>query len=78
MSSHSDLLSWYEFQDHFLAIIIFQINWVEYLNHLLKVSNIQITDREKVVLFAPEFMKQLSDLINDMTKTDEGKKWVRD
>lgn len=50
------------------------INWTEHLDNAMELVNRSITQREVVVVYAPEFLKKLSVIIMDMQKTVEGKK----
>ncbi|XP_013387227.1 endothelin-converting enzyme homolog isoform X3 [Lingula anatina] len=49
------------------------INWLGYFNTILKVSNITVTSSEKLVVYAPEFLGNMSALVLNMTSTEEGK-----
>jgi hypothetical protein len=55
--------------------IYFQINWREYINARLSVTSDHTTvdDEEKVIVYAPEYLKNLNTLLDNMQKTDDGK-----
>ena len=52
----------------------FQMNWQQYLNSVFGVTTYRITPDEPIIVFAPEFLSKLSDMIIGMNQTDEGKK----
>lgn len=47
------------------------VNWVSYVNHLLSVTEYQVTSQEKVLVYAPEFLTRVSNLVSEMLKTEE-------
>ncbi|XP_023296550.2 neprilysin-3 isoform X1 [Lucilia cuprina] len=49
------------------------INWTEHLDYAMQLVNRRITQKEVVVVYAPEFLKKLSVIIMDMQKTVEGR-----
>lgn len=49
------------------------INWREHFEDAFRVVNRKITEKEKVVVYAPTYLKNLTLLINNITRTDEGK-----
>lgn len=50
------------------------INWTEHLDHAMELVGRRVTQREVVVVYAPEFLKKLSVIIAEMQKTPEGRK----
>lgn len=42
----------------------------------MRIVNRKITSKEKIVVYAPEYLNQLSTLIKDYNATREGKMWV--
>lgn len=50
------------------------INWTEHLDYAMQLVNRKVTQKEVVVVYAPEFLKKLSVIIIDMQKTEEGRK----
>jgi endothelin-converting enzyme len=49
------------------------INWRDHFDDAFRVANRKITEKEKVVVYAPTYLKNLTLLINNFTRTDEGK-----
>lgn len=49
------------------------INWTDHFSDALKIVNRSITSNEQVVVYAPEFLKNLSDIIKKYQETAEGK-----
>lgn len=53
---------------HFL-----QIDWRKFFEDAMRIVNRKITSKEKIVVYAPEYLAKLSDLIKDYNATKEGK-----
>ena len=54
-----------------------QISWVDYVNSLLTVTDYPpVTSEENVVVYAPEYLEQLNELVTEKLKTEDGKKFV--
>lgn len=49
------------------------INWQSHFEDAFRLVNRKISEKEKVVVYAPKFLKNLTPLIANYTKTDEGK-----
>jgi neprilysin len=49
------------------------INWREHFEDAFRLVNRKISEKEKVVIFAPTYLKNLTPLINRKTRTDDGK-----
>jgi membrane metallo-endopeptidase-like protein 1 len=49
------------------------INWREFLGDAFKYVNRTITDNEEVVVGSPDFIKNLTKIINEYTQNDTGK-----
>ncbi|XP_070502213.1 endothelin-converting enzyme homolog isoform X4 [Chironomus tepperi] len=49
------------------------INWQNHFEDAFRLVNRKISEKEKVVVYAPKFLKDLTPLIENYTKTDEGK-----
>lgn len=49
------------------------INWREHFEDAFRLVNRKISDKEKVVVYAPTYLKNLTKLIKNYTRTDEGK-----
>ncbi len=49
------------------------INWRDHFEDAFRLVNRKISEKEKVVVYAPKFLRNLTPLINNYTKTDEGK-----
>ncbi len=53
-----------------------QVDWHRYANHLMskRSTPLELPPSERIVVYAPEFLANISALIRDMLRTDEGKK----
>lgn len=49
------------------------INWRDHFEDAFRLVNRKVSEKEKVVVYAPGFLRNLTLLINDYTKTDEKK-----
>ncbi|XP_037950370.1 neprilysin-3-like [Teleopsis dalmanni] len=49
------------------------LNWTEHFDDAMKLINGHITQNEVVVVYASDFLKNLSKIINNMQNTNEGK-----
>lgn len=49
------------------------INWRDHFEDAFRLVNRKISEKEKVVVYAPKYLKSLTLLINNYTRTDEGK-----
>lgn len=49
------------------------INWREHFEDAFRLVNRKVSEKEKVVVYAPLFLKNLTPLIKNYTSTDEGK-----
>ncbi|XP_043864441.1 neprilysin-3 isoform X3 [Drosophila mojavensis] len=49
------------------------LNWTDHFDNALQMVNRRVTDEEIVVVYAPDFLKNLSNIILNMQKTDAGK-----
>lgn len=49
------------------------INWRDYFQEALRIVNKKISDRERVVVYAPEYLANLTILIQEYSETDEKK-----
>jgi neprilysin len=49
------------------------INWREHFEDAFRLVNRKISEKEKVVVYAPGFLKNLTPLIKNYTRNDEGK-----
>lgn len=49
------------------------INWREHFEDAFRLVNRKIGEKEKVVVYAPTYLKNLTLLINNYTRTDDGK-----
>ena len=50
------------------------MNWQHYLNSVFGVTAYRIPSDEPIIVFAPEFLSKLSEMVIEMNQTDEGKK----
>ncbi|XP_074654372.1 endothelin-converting enzyme homolog isoform X2 [Tubulanus polymorphus] len=50
------------------------INWLQLLNKQFKLVDIKLTKDEPVVVFAPEYLAQMSDMVTRLLSTDDGKR----
>nr|CAG4649968.1 EOG090X01U4 [Sida crystallina] len=49
------------------------LNWTEYFNSAFSQVNITITEAHPVVVYSPDFLKNLSSIIQELVVTDDGK-----
>lgn len=56
--------------------LLLQISWREYFEEAFKVNDRPVLWDEKVVVYVPEYMQKLSQLVNDTLATDNGKMYV--
>ncbi|XP_017129913.1 neprilysin-3 isoform X1 [Drosophila elegans] len=49
------------------------LNWTDHFDNAMQMVGRRVTDDEVVVVYAPDFLKNLSDIILKMEQTDEGK-----
>lgn len=54
------------------------INWRDHFEDAFRLVGRKITEKEKVVVYAPAYLKSLTSLINNFTRTDDGKMYVFD
>lgn len=53
------------------------INWRDHFENALKIVSRKITDKERVVVYAPEYLEKLTGIINKYNATDDGKMQVK-
>ncbi|XP_055864924.1 endothelin-converting enzyme homolog isoform X3 [Biomphalaria glabrata] len=51
-----------------------QINWVHIINHVLSIVNLTVLPTEQIVVYAPEFLAKLNDILATYQSTESGKK----
>lgn len=49
------------------------INWREYFQEALRIVSKKISEKERVVVYAPEYLADLTTLIHEYSETDEKK-----
>ena len=49
------------------------LNWRDHFEDALRLVKRKITDKEKVVVYAPEFLEKLTELVKEYNATDEKK-----
>ena len=49
------------------------INWRDHFEDAFRLVNRKISEKEKVVVYAPTYLKNLTLLINNYTRTEDGK-----
>lgn len=49
------------------------LNWTAHFDDAMKMVGQRVTDEEVVVVYAPDFLKNLSDIILKMEQTEDGK-----
>ncbi|XP_030246015.1 neprilysin-3 isoform X2 [Drosophila navojoa] len=49
------------------------LNWTDHFDNAMQMVNRRVTDEEIVVVYAPDFLKNLSNIILNMQKTEAGK-----
>ncbi|XP_025083321.1 endothelin-converting enzyme homolog isoform X1 [Pomacea canaliculata] len=52
------------------------IDWLHFINRLLATANITIDSSEEVVIYAPEYLEKLSQILNSTLSTLEGRRAV--
>lgn len=50
------------------------IDWRDHFEDAFRLVNRKISEKEKVVVYAPTYLKNLTMLINNYTRTEDGKK----
>lgn len=50
------------------------MDWREYFDDAMRLVNRKVTWKEKVVVYAPEYLKKLTVLLNEYTNTTDEKK----
>ncbi|KAL3861160.1 hypothetical protein ACJMK2_007225 [Sinanodonta woodiana] len=53
------------------------INWLDMLNTLLSVTNQSFTESEEIVVYAPEYLQNMTVLLRDTMSTEEGNRTLR-
>uniref|UniRef100_A0A2C9LW01 Endothelin-converting enzyme 1 n=1 Tax=Biomphalaria glabrata TaxID=6526 RepID=A0A2C9LW01_BIOGL len=56
------------------TLFLFQINWVHIINHVLSIVNLTVLPTEQIVVYAPEFLAKLNDILATYQSTESGKK----
>lgn len=54
-----------------------QMSWQKYFSDAMRPVERNITGKEKVVVYAPEYLTKLAALVANYTKSAEGKMWVQ-
>jgi len=49
------------------------MSWLDYFNEALRLVKKRITPNDKVVVYAPEYLQNLTLLINNYTQTEAGR-----
>lgn len=49
------------------------IDWRGHFEDAFRVVKRKVTDKERVVVYAPEFLTKLTYIVKDYSKTDDGK-----
>lgn len=49
------------------------LNWTDHFDNAMQMVGRRVTDDEVVVVYAPDFLKNLSDIILKMEQSEEGK-----
>lgn len=52
------------------------INWLDHFQDALRLIREKITEKERVVVYAPEYLRKLTTIIQKYNETDEGKMYV--
>ncbi|XP_070206697.1 endothelin-converting enzyme homolog [Littorina saxatilis] len=52
------------------------INWLHFFNKLLSVAAVKVNQSEEVVVYAPEYLEKLCDILNTSLSTFEGRRTV--
>ncbi len=56
-----------------MCVFVLQIDWVAYFSDAMRLVNRKVTQKTPVVVYAPKYLKKLSDLLGEHTTTAEGK-----
>lgn len=49
------------------------MSWIDYFSDALRLVGKKITDKEKVVVYAPQYLTSLTSIVQSYTNTTEGK-----
>lgn len=52
------------------------MSWIDYFSDALRLVSKKITDKEKVVVYAPDYLRNLTKLVKEYNSTLEGKTYV--
>lgn len=52
------------------------INWRAHFEDALRLVNRKVTDKERVVVYAPEYLEKLTDIIKKYNATNDGKMYA--
>lgn len=52
------------------------INWRDHFEDALRLVNRKVTDKERVVVYAPEYLEKLTAIIKEYNSTNNGKMYV--
>lgn len=53
-----------------------QIEWKDYVNHLLNVTNVRVTSSEQVLIYEQQYFEQMSRLVLETLNAPDGKMYV--
>lgn len=56
-----------------MIFVVFQIDWRRFFEDAMHVVNKKVTSKEEIVVYAPEYLKNLVLLVKDYEKTAEGR-----
>ena len=56
--------------------LLFQINWLKFFNKLFSEVDLTLTSTEPIVSYAPKFLKEISELVEETMKTEQGQRLV--
>lgn len=55
------------------SVYFLQIDWRQFFEDAMRVVNRKVTSKEKIVVYAPEYLIKLSGLIKEYNATKRGK-----
>lgn len=56
--------------------VLCQINWTDYVNHLLNVTSVRVNSSEQILIYESQFFNALSSLIRDRLRSSDGRVYV--
>lgn len=54
----------------------FQIGWLDYFSDAFRLVKKKLTDKDKVVVYAPNYLRNLTRLVNEYSRSQQGNESV--